>query len=93
MSDRWTFLSSHGLVFEYVATHKNLVAETMSREIGITQRVIFMILKDLENEGYIARNKIGRCNHYQINADLPMRHRLDNNRTVREILPAWTTET
>jgi hypothetical protein len=52
-----------------------------------------MILKDLENEGYIARNKIGRCNHYQINADLPMRHRLDNNRTVREILPAWTTET
>jgi predicted transcriptional regulator len=93
MSDRWTFLSSHGLVFEYVATHKNCVAETMSREIGITQRVIFMILKDLENEGYITRNKIGRCNHYLINAGLPMRHHLDSNRTVREILPAWTTET
>ena len=93
MSDRWTFLSSHGLVFEYIATHEHCVAETMSREIGITQRVIFMILKDLKNDGYIVRNKVGRCNHYQINADLPMRHHLDSNRTVREILPAWTSET
>jgi predicted transcriptional regulator len=93
MGDHWTFLSNHGRVFEYVATHKHSAAETMSRDIGITQRVIFMILKDLENEGYISRKKIGRCNHYQINADLPMRHHLDSNRTVREILPSWIAET
>ena len=92
MSNRWTFLTNHARVFEYVATHKQCIAETMSREIGITQRVIFMILKDLEKEGYITREKVGRCNHYEIHADLPMRHHLDKNRAVRELLPGWTTE-
>jgi DNA-binding MarR family transcriptional regulator len=29
----------------------------MSREIGVTQLVVFMILKDLEKEGYITRGK------------------------------------
>ena len=93
MSNRWTFLTNHARVFEYIATHKQCIAETMSREIGITQRVVFMILKDLEKEGYITREKVGRCNHYEIHANLPMRHRLDRSRTVREILPGWTSET
>ena len=93
MSNQWTFLSNHGRVLEYVATHKHCITETMSREIGVTQRVIFMILKDLESEGYITRKKIGRCNHYEIHADLPMLHHLDSRRMVKEILPRKTSVT
>jgi predicted DNA-binding transcriptional regulator len=92
LNNRWTFLTNHARVFEYVATHKHCAAKTMSREIGITQRVVFMILKDLEKEGYITREKVGRCNHYEIHADLPMRHHLDKNRAVGELLPGWATE-
>ena len=87
MNNYWGFLSNHGLVFEYIATHKQNVAEVMARDIGVTQRVIFMILNDLESEGYISRKKIGRCNQYEIHADLPMRHPLDMGRPVGEILP------
>jgi DNA-binding HxlR family transcriptional regulator len=89
MSNRWAFLSNHARVFEYIATHEKSIAESMSRDIGVTQRVIFMILKDLETEGYITREKIGRCNHYEIHTELPMRHHLDRNRPVAEILPGW----
>ena len=86
MSGRWTFLSSHGRVFEYITTHKEQSVEAMSRKLGITQRAIFTIIKDLENEGYITRNKVGRCNQYEIHTDLPMRHPLHRNRVVGELL-------
>jgi len=78
MSGRWTFLSNHGRVFEYIVSHEATSTDIMAHEIGITQRVVFMILKDLENDGYITRKKIGRCNHYEIHADLPMWHQLNN---------------
>jgi DNA-binding MarR family transcriptional regulator len=86
MSNRWTFLSSHGLVFEYIARHKQNSVEIMSREIGITQRAVFKIMKDLEKDGYITRKKVGRNNQYEIHSDLPMRHPLDNGRPVKVIL-------
>jgi predicted transcriptional regulator len=72
--------------------HDHSSADTMAREIGITQRVVFKILKDLENEGYITRKKIGRCNHYEIHPDVPMRHKLDRARAAGEILPSWISE-
>ena len=93
MSNHWTFLSNHGRVFEYIATHEHCTGDTMSQDIGITQRLVYMILKDLEKEGYITRIKIGRCNRYEIHTDLPMRHRLDRSRRVREILPGWSSGT
>ena len=90
MNSQWTFLSNHGRVFEYVATHEKPIADYMARDIGVTQRIIYKMLKDLETEGYITRKKVGRCNQYEVHADLPMRHYLDNNRPVGEILPGWT---
>ena len=92
MSRQWTFLSSHGRVFEYIAGHKQNSVETMSLEIGNTQRAIFKIIKDLERDGYITRRKVGRNNQYEIHPDLPMRHQLDNGRPVREILSGIQTE-
>ena len=92
MSGQWTFLSSHGRVFEYIATYKEQSIEVMSRQLGITQRAVFTIIKDLEQEGYITKKKVGRCNQYEIHPDLPMRHPLHRNRVVGEILSGLKRE-
>ena len=44
------------------------------------------ILKDLHDAGYLSHTRHGRQNRYQIRADAPMRHPLQQGRLLRELL-------
>jgi len=84
----WTFLSNHGRVFEYVAKQPKSTTEVISREVGLTQRGVQKIIAELEAAGYIARRKEGRCNLYTVHPELPMRHQLERDHAVGDILQA-----
>ena len=84
----WTFLSNHGRVFVYLSKHPASTTETISREVGLSLRGVQKIITDLENSGYVARHKQGRCNHYTIHSEMPMRHRLEQDHSVGDILLA-----
>lgn len=84
----WTFLSNHGRVFLYIAKNPNSTTETISREVGLSQRGVQKIIVDLEHEGYIAWHKEGRCNHYEVHTEMPMRHTLEHDHVIGEILNA-----
>lgn len=85
---QWTFLSNHGRVFVYVAKHPKSTTEVISREVGLTQRGVQKIIAELGVAGYIMRRREGRCNVYAIRPELPMRHQLERDYAVGDLLVA-----
>jgi predicted transcriptional regulator len=85
---QWTFLSNHGRVFVYITKNPKSTTELISREVGLTQRGVQKIITELESSGYIARRKEGRCNLYTVHPELPMRHSLEREHAVGDLLLA-----
>jgi len=85
---QWTFLTNHGRVFVYIAKHPKSTTEVISREVGLSQRGVQKIIAELEKAGYIARHKEGRCNRYIVHPELPMRHQLERDHAVGDLLMA-----
>ncbi|MHB8373734.1 MAG: helix-turn-helix transcriptional regulator [Vulcanimicrobiaceae bacterium] len=54
--------------------------------VGITERAVAQILNDLEAEGYLEKERVGRRNVYVVNSDVPLRHALEMHRTVSDIV-------
>jgi DNA-binding transcriptional ArsR family regulator len=82
----WTFLTNHGHVLLAVHRNPDLRQRDISRLVGITEGAVQRILTELEQGGYIHREKVGRRNHYQIVSDTPLRHPLEQNHTISELL-------
>ncbi|NJN16028.1 MAG: winged helix-turn-helix transcriptional regulator [Oscillochloris sp.] len=82
----WTFLTNHAQVFLCVARASRISARAIAGQVGITERAVQRILHDLEEEGYLSHIREGRHNHYQIHAELPMRHPAQGGIPVRELL-------
>jgi hypothetical protein len=83
---QWTFLSNHGRVFAYLAKHPENTAQVIAQEVGLSIRAVQKIIDDLEREGYLDRQKFGRCNRYAVHPEMHMRHRMEAEFTVGEIL-------
>jgi predicted transcriptional regulator len=83
---RWTFLTNHSHVLILLYTEPDLVLREIAARVGITERAIQQILSDLENEGFIEREKIGRRNHYQVKPDHYLRHPIESHCKVADLL-------
>ena len=88
----WTFLSNHGRLFAYIARKRGGTMEVMARETGLCTRAVEEIIRDMEKDGYLARERVGRCNRYTLRPEMPMRHRLERRHTVGELLSALGCE-
>jgi DNA-binding Lrp family transcriptional regulator len=88
MSDDWTFLTNHAHVLLVIARDRNLRLRDIADLVGITERTAVGIVSDLEDEGYIRREKVGRRNRYILNPDRPLRHPLESHHEVGELLAA-----
>jgi len=84
----WTFLTNHGRLLAYLAKHPQSTAQEIAQAAGLSIRAVQQIITDLEGGGYIARQKEGRRNHYTVHPDRPMRHRLEQDHAVGDILLA-----
>jgi hypothetical protein len=84
----WTFLSNYGRVFAFIAKHPRSTTRDIAAKAGITERAVQTIVKCLEAEGYIARYREGRCNRYGVHPELPMRHPLERDHPVGDLLIA-----
>jgi DNA-binding Lrp family transcriptional regulator len=83
---KWTFLTNHGRVLAYIAKHPRSTTEEIAREVGITLRAVQKIIAELEADGYINRNREGRRNSYSVHSGMPMRHPLEQEYSVGDIL-------
>jgi predicted ArsR family transcriptional regulator len=87
-TSEWTFLTNHGHVLAYIANHPRSTIRSIAAAVGITERGTQKIITALEADGYVARHRRGRCNHYTVNPDLPMRHSMEREHAVRDLLLA-----
>lgn len=82
----WTFLTNHAHVLLAISRNPELRQRDISYVVGITPGAVQRILDDLEAEGYLRRQRIGRRNRYEISPDQPLRHPLESDHTVDELL-------
>ncbi len=82
----WTFLTNHAHVIILLAKNPNLVLREVAVQIGITERAVQRIIADLEEEGFIIREKIGRQNQYRVATDLPLRHPIESHRRIGDLV-------
>ena len=90
-SQGWTFLSNHAHVLICLAIDPQLVLREVARRVGITERAVQKIVADLEHEGLVTRERMGRRNRYQLHLDQPLRHPLEAHRSVRELVEMVTS--
>jgi DNA-binding Lrp family transcriptional regulator len=82
----WTFLSNHGHVLVVLGRDPQARVRDVADRVGITERAVLLIIADLEREGIVERIREGRRNRYVLHLDAPLRHPLEQHRTVGELL-------
>jgi hypothetical protein len=70
---RWTFLTAHALVVLHVDTFPNATLREIAAAVGRTDRQVARVLKDLEADGYIRRERVGRNARTTIERERPVR--------------------
>ncbi len=89
----WTFLSNHAQVLLCIFQHPDGRLADIARRVGISERAVISIINDLEGEGYVVRERVGRRNHYVVNRKRPLRHPLQCPYVVGDLLAALSIRT
>lgn len=84
----WTFLTNHSHVLICLARDPKLRLRDLADQVGITERAVQGIVKDLEVAGCLTRHREGRRNRYDIASDRPMRHQVERQHLVGDLLAA-----
>ena len=82
----WTFLTNHAHVLIVLDGQPGLVLREVADRVGITERAVQRIVQDLEEEGFVRREKIGRKNHYEVLRDKALRHPIESHRQIGDLL-------
>ena len=83
---QWTFLTNHALVLLCIARNPDIRLRDIAVAVGITERAVQAIIADLEEAGYLTRSRVGRRNRYQLHSALPLRHPLERELEVDQLL-------
>jgi predicted transcriptional regulator len=86
----WNFITNHGLILLYMSQHPQCTTREMASTIKTTERTVHRVLVDLENEGYITRQRTGKGNIYQINREYGLKHELTRDSVVGDLLDLWS---
>lgn len=82
----WTFLTNHAHVLVAISRDAELRQREIAEQVGITEGAVQRILHELEADGYLHRERVGRRNRYQVHPERPLRHQLEHPHTVGDIL-------
>ena len=82
----WTFLTNHANVLACIARDDRVRLRDVARCLGVTERAAQAIVSDLVEAGYLTRDRVGARNVYEVHPELPLRHSLEANVSVGELL-------
>ncbi|AZI44536.1 ArsR family transcriptional regulator (plasmid) [Deinococcus psychrotolerans] len=82
----WTFFSNHSHVLLYLAREPDMPLRSAAQAVGITERAVQRIVRDLEEAGILIRVRVGRRNRYEIRGDQSLRHPIEAHETVGNLL-------
>lgn len=84
----FTFLTNHSHVLISLAAYPGITLREVAIKVGITERAVLAIVKDLHDAGVLAITKKGRRNTYRINRQVHLRHPIEQHKTVASLLNA-----
>jgi len=82
----WTLFSNHGHVLVCLARDNEARLRSVADAVGITERAVQKIVRELQQAGFIEITKHGRCNRYAINTRRNLRHSLESRCSVGHLL-------
>jgi len=82
----WTFLTNHAHVLIALSRNPDLRQKDIAYHVGITVGAVHRIIHELEDAGYINSERVGRRKHYEIDSSKPMRHPLEDQHTVNDLI-------
>jgi DNA-binding Lrp family transcriptional regulator len=82
----WTFLTNHSHVLLCIAEDPEIRGRDIAQRVGITERSAQNIVRELIEGGYLTREKVGRRNRYKVHPELPLRHPIERDHEVAELL-------
>lgn len=86
MAPKWGFLTNHALVLLHVAEYPDSTLREIASATGITERAALSILRALEEERMMSREKRGRRNHYRVDVRAVMDCQAQTRYTVEQIV-------
>lgn len=84
----WTFLTNHAHVLIAISRNPEIRQRDIAYVVGITPGAVQRIIHELEEGGYLRSERVGRRNRYEIVPDMPLRHPLEDQHTIQELLQA-----
>ena len=84
--ESWNFLTNHGRVLLCIARDPGARLRDIAASLGITERSAYGIITDLTAAGYVVKQKCGRRNRYQIQADLPLPEPASRKPAIGDVL-------
>lgn len=82
----WNFLTHHARVLLCIAHDPGVRMRDIATALGVTERSAYGFVTDLAEAGYVVKEKDGRRNRYHIQAHLPLRDPISQERTIGEVL-------
>lgn len=82
----WTFLTNHAHVLIAISRSPELRQRDIAHAVGITTGAVQRIINELEAAGYITTERIGRRNRYSIDASKPLRHPLEDQHSIDDLI-------
>jgi DNA-binding transcriptional ArsR family regulator len=83
---RWTFLTNHSHVLILLHANPDIVLREVALAVGVTERAVQRIIQELESDGFIERERIGRRNRYRVLTDQRLRHPIERHRSIGDLL-------
>ena len=82
----WTFLTNHSHVLYAISKTSDIRVREISSLVGITERAVLRIIHELADAAFVVIEKVGRENRYSVTPYIPLRHPLEQHRTVSDLL-------
>ncbi len=89
---RWSFLTNHALVLLCIAGDGHFRLRDIAERVGATERAAHRITSDLCEAGYLTRHRVGRRNYYEVHPEVPLRHPLERDHQLGDILAVLLSE-
>ena len=86
----WTFLTNHAQVLVCISHDPGIRLRDIGERVGITERAAHRIVAELADAGYIARERIGRRNHYTVNVQHPLPDPIAREQSIGQLLEVLT---
>ncbi len=88
MNAKWTFFTNHAHVLFCISEDPDTTLREVAMRVGITERATQRIVAELEESGYLKHERRGRRNHYELIADVPLRHSIESHVSIGDIIRA-----